>query len=335
MKAAVWNANGSLDVTERPAPEPGTGMARIRVESVGICGTDLHFYRGEFPSPAGLLPGHEVSGVVDAVAEGGAIATGTRVAVEPLRSCGVCPQCRTGQYNRCPARQLFGVSGRGGMADYMTAPEKLLYPLGDDVPPGMGALAEPVAVCVRGLRLGGVTLGDCVVVIGGGTIGLISAWLARVFGAGDVVVTARHPHQRAAAERLGARVANDRGEAQGLISGGADRVIETVGGTATTLADATSLARPGGTIAMLGVFTGQTPLPGLEFSTKELTLVGSNCYGMGPVRSDFAEAVDLLGRHWAELEPLVTHTFSLDEVNAAFDAAADKSSGSLKVHIRM
>lgn len=334
MKAAIWNAEGTLDITDRPVPEPTAGTVRLRVESVGVCGTDLHFFRGEFPSPAGLLPGHEVSGVVDAVGEGVSVAVGTRVAVEPILSCGQCAHCRTGQINRCVSRRLLGVNARGGMAEFMSAPERTLYPLAEGTPAGLGAIAEPLAVCVRGLRLGGVAMGERVVVIGGGTIGLICAWLARAAGAADVVVVARHPHQRTAAEGVGARVAADAKEAAGLVSGGADCVVETVGGTARTLVDATAIARPGGIIAMLGVFTGEAVLPGLDFSTKELTMVGSNCYGMGAVRSDFAVAVELLGQHWQELEPLVTHTFALDEVNAAFDAAADKASGSLKVHIR-
>ena len=118
-------------------------------------------------------------------------------------------------------------------------------------------------------------------VIGGGTIGLLSAWLARSLGAAQTVVVARHPHQRAA-ERLGAQVASEPAEAQELVPGGADVVVETVGGKSRTLVDATALARPGATLGMLGVFTGGTPIPGLDFSVKELTLVGSNCYGMGP-----------------------------------------------------
>ncbi len=335
MKAAIWNANGNLDIVDRPVPDPAAGSVRLRVESVGICGTDLHFYRGDFPSPAGLLPGHEVSGVVDEVGEGVSVALGTRVAVEPLLSCGECLHCRTGQYNRCVSRKLLGVSGaRGGMAEYMVAPERNLYALGERVPEGIGALAEPIAVCIRGLRLAGVALGSTVAIIGGGSIGLLSAWVAQSSGASSIIVIARHPHQREAAEALGARAVSDVREALALLHGGADCVIETVGGTARTLVDATQLARPGGTVAMLGVFTGETALPGLEFSTKELTLAGSNCYGMGPARSDFAAAVDLLDIGWGEMEPLVTHTFALAEVNAAFEAAADKSGGSLKVHIR-
>src|SRR5947199_5335098 len=95
MKAAVWNDRGSLDIVERPVPEPRPGWVRVKVSSVGICGSDLHFYRGSFPSPAGLLPGHEVGGVVDRAGEGAEVTAGTPVAVEPLASCGRCAQCLT------------------------------------------------------------------------------------------------------------------------------------------------------------------------------------------------------------------------------------------------
>jgi D-arabinose 1-dehydrogenase-like Zn-dependent alcohol dehydrogenase len=129
MKAAVWNDKGSLDIVERPTGEPKPGQVRIRVSSVGICGTDLHFYRGSFPSPAGLLPGHEIGGLIDAVGEGVALQAGTAVAVEPQTFCGECYQCRTGNHNRCAKRVLLGVTGRGGCAEMATVPAYTLYPL--------------------------------------------------------------------------------------------------------------------------------------------------------------------------------------------------------------
>ena len=158
MRAAVWNDQGSLDVVDRPVPDPKPGWVRIAVASVGICGTDLHFFSGAFPSPAGLLPGHEVGGVVDAVGDGVELAGGVAVAVEPLSTCGQCPHCLTGDYTRCAKRMLLGVTGRGGMAEYMTAPANSLYPLPPNLDGVEGALVEPLAVCVRGTRRAGVAL---------------------------------------------------------------------------------------------------------------------------------------------------------------------------------
>ena len=338
MRAAVWNDQGSLDVVDRPVPQPKPGWVRIAVAAVGICGTDLHFFRGAFPSPAGLLPGHEVGGTVDVVGEltgdGARPEPGQAVAIEPLVTCGQCPSCRTGDYTRCPTRTLLGVTSRGGMAELMTAPASSIYVLPAGLTGADGALVEPLAVCVRGVRRAGVSLGDRVLVLGAGTIGLLSVLAARAAGASQVAVTARHPHQQAAATGFGATVFASADEArEGLGESWADVVLETVGGRAPTLVEAVRLARPGARIGMLGIFEGTTKLPGLDFSTKELDLVGSNCYARAGARSDFDVAVGLLSGHVDAVRSVVTHRFALVDVNEAFRTAADKGQGSIKVAI--
>src|SRR3954447_16480679 len=152
MRAAVWNGDGTLDVVERPVPDPRAGWVRIRVDAVGVCGTDLHFFHGGFAPPAGLVPGHEVSGVVDARGDGVRVPLGAPIAVEPLVGCGECAPCRRGHINRCGRRTLFGVTTRGGMADFLAVPETCVWPLPSTLDVRDGALAEPLAVCVRGLR---------------------------------------------------------------------------------------------------------------------------------------------------------------------------------------
>jgi threonine dehydrogenase-like Zn-dependent dehydrogenase len=334
----VWNDRGSLDVVDRPVPEPKLGWVRVAVSAVGICGTDLHFFSGAFPSPAGLLPGHEIGGTVDLVGDSGAdpaLTVGQAVAVEPLVTCGRCSHCRTGNYTRCATRMLLGVTGRGGMAEFATVPATSLYPLPPGVKAADGALVEPLAVCVRGIRRAGVRLGDRVLVLGSGTIGLLSLLAARAAGASQVAVTARHPHQQAAAAGFGADgVFGSADEAtEQLGPSWADVVLETVGGRASTVKDAVHLARPGARIGLLGIFDGDTALPALDFSTKELHLVGSNCYATAGTRSDFDVAVSLLAGHLDRVRTIVTHRFALDEVNEAFRTAADKGSGSIKVSI--
>jgi threonine dehydrogenase-like Zn-dependent dehydrogenase len=339
VRAAVWNDRGSLDVVDRPVPEPKPGWVRVAVSAVGICGTDLHFFSGAFPSPTGLLPGHEIGGAVDVAGDSGgtepALTMGQAVAVEPLVTCGRCAHCRTGNYTRCATRMLLGVTGRGGMAEFATVPATSLYPLPAGLTAADGALVEPLAVCVRGTRRVGVGLGDRVLVLGAGTIGLLSLLTARAAGATDVAVTARHPHQQAAAAGFGADAvfgSTEEAIAQ-LGPAWADVVLETVGGRASTVKDAVHLARPGAHIGLLGIFDGDTTLPALDVSTKELHLVGSNCYAMADTRSDFEVAVSLLADHLDRVRTIVTHRFSLDEVNEAFRTAADKGSGSIKVSI--
>jgi L-iditol 2-dehydrogenase len=335
MKAAVWNEKGSLDLVERPTPEPKAGWVRLKVAAVGICGTDLHFYRGAFPSPKGLLPGHEIGGVIDAVGDGVALTPGVAAAAEPLVSCGVCYHCRGGDYNRCAKRMLLGVQGRGGCAEFVTVPATCVYPLPVGLSPEAGALTEPLAVCVRGTRRGQIESGQRVVIIGAGTIGLMSILTARAAGASEVCVLARHPHQAEAARALGADAIFDSAAAivKQLGDAPVDCVIETVGGHAATLADAVRIVRPGGVVAMLGVFEGAAQIPALDFSTKEVTLVGSNCYARHGARTDFELAIGLLRNHTKALTALITHRYPLDQINAAFSTAADKQSGSIKVHI--
>ena len=338
VRAAVWTDRGSLDVVDRPAPEPKPGWVRVAVSAVGICGTDLHFLSGAFPSPAGLLPGHEIGGTVETLGEstgeGAALEPGQAVAVEPLVTCGHCPHCRAGAYTRCPTRMLLGVTGRGGMAELMTAPATSIYPLPAGLTGTDGALVEPLAVCVRGVRRAGVGLGDRVLVLGAGTIGLLCVLTARAAGAAEVAVTARHPHQQEAAAAFGAMVFPTADEAAAALGDSwADVVLETVGGRAPTLTDAVRLARPGGRIGMLGIFDRAAPLPGLDFSTKELELIGSNCYARAGIRSDFDLAVSLLSGHADQVRTIVTHRFPLDDVNEAFRTAADKAERSIKVAI--
>jgi threonine dehydrogenase-like Zn-dependent dehydrogenase len=334
MKAAVWTDQGYLDVLDRELPDLRPGWARLKVAGTGICGTDLHFYHGVFPAK-GLQPGHEIGAWVDEAPEGAALASGTPVAVEPLITCRECYHCLGGNYARCAKQRIAGVTARGACAEYVDVPSYCLYPLAANVSAVDGGLTEPLAVCVRGTRLGRIGLGQRVVILGAGTIGLMSILTAKAAGAADIHVTARYPHQQEAARHLGADAVHPDGPSllSALGENEVDCVIETVGGQATTLEDAVQMVRPGGTVVMLGVFDGSPSIPGLAFSTKEVVLVGSNCYGRAGRRSEFEIAGELLSRNYDALKALVTHTFPLDQVNDAFKAAADKSSKAIKVRV--
>ena len=335
MKAAVYSGPGLLNIVDRKIPEPAAGWVRIGVTAVGICGSDLHIFGGMLGDIAGLQPGHEVAGVIDAIGEGVTLATGTNVALEPITACGICHQCATGHRNRCAKHRLFGVTARGGMAEYLSVPAECLHVLPADLNSNVAALAEPMAVCVRGARRARIALGDRVGVLGGGTIGLLSALAARESGAREVFVTARYPHQRALAESLGVTRAFATIEemVDSIGPESMDVVIETVGGKSDALTEAVSVVARGGTIAMLGVFDGSPKIPGLPFADRELTLVGSYCYARDSRIGDFAYATELLSKYRSQLPELVTHKFKLDEVSRAFEAANDKKSGSIKVQI--
>ncbi|MGE0622704.1 MAG: zinc-binding dehydrogenase [Pseudomonadales bacterium] len=335
MKAAVYSGREAIAVKERRLPEPEPGWVRIGVTAGGICGSDLHIYHAAMGNPKGMQPGHEVAGIIDAVGDDTRIPSGTHVAVEPILGCGHCHPCHTGRANLCGEVRLFGIALPGGLAEYVCVPEDLVHVLPAALSRSAAALSEPMAVCVRGARIGRIGLGDRVAIIGAGTIGLLSILTARHAGASEVLVTARHPHQQALARALGA----DRvyGSADALLEEvgdqHADVVVETVGGQTDTLMEAVMMARTGGRISVLGVFSGNPSLPGMPFFSKELTLAASNCYSRESDQGDFALGAMLATRHADAIEPLVTHTFSLDEVGKAFATAEDKSTRSIKVQI--
>jgi L-iditol 2-dehydrogenase len=334
MKAAEFLGPGSIGVSECDVPEAGPGWVRVAVSAVGICGTDLHLLGG-FMGSEGLRPGHEVAGIVDATGDGVEITHGLKVAVEPITACGACFQCGTGHHNRCADNRIFGVTTRGGMADYVTVPASCLHVLPAGLDDNVAALSEPMAVCVRAIRLGGVGVGDRVAVLGSGTIGLLSILVARSAGAGEVFATARYPRQAELARAMGATRVFD--SADSMLNEVGDQlidvVIETVGGRAETLTEAVAVASAGATIVMVGVFEGSPSIPGLAFLGKELTLRGSNCYAHDGRVGDFGLATELVARHRDLLPELVSHRFALDQVVEAFAAAADKSAGAIKVQV--
>jgi threonine dehydrogenase-like Zn-dependent dehydrogenase len=336
MRAAVFSDTGIIGLVDRRQPEPKPGWVRLAVSAVGICGSDLNLLYAHGGMSNGVQPGHEVAGIIDAIGDGVTLATGTSVALEPLVGCGACSFCRRGLHNLCPTVKLCGFTRPGGMAEFLTVPADAVYTVPGDMPAHIVALAEPMAVCVRGVRLANLALNDRVAILGGGSIGLLTITAARQAGAGEILITARHPHQRDMALALGADAVFDSSAALLRAVGDqhVDVVVETVGGRADTLAEAVAVARHGGRIVLLGVFDSDCRLPGLPFFTKELTLRASNCYGRECHHGDFAVATGIVERERDALGALVTHRFKLDQVAEAFATAADKTTHSIKVQVQ-
>ena len=338
MRAATLVSPGTFEFSEMEKPVAGPGEALVRLRSVGVCGSDLHFFRGEFPLPPGFVLGHECSGTVEAIGEGVTnVRLGDDVALELFNVCLTCANCRSGNYQHCAKRVASGLNAPGGLRDYMTLPSYTMYPLPEGVDCELGALTEPLAVNVHGLRLVNLRFGDRVAILGAGTIGLLAIPAARAMGATWIGITARHPHQKEMARALGAdRVfdATDDGvKALAGESGGADVVVETVGGHGDTLAQAITVAGLGARISVLGAFTKPVQLHPIMFFLKELSIHGSNCYGRAGRHSDYELALEIMRRNAAMLRPVVTHRFPLDRVAEAYATADDKSSGAIKVQI--
>ena len=342
MRAAVVAGPQAFEVKEVERPEVQPGGVLVRVRNCGICGSDLHFYRGEFPAIPGLRLGHEIAGEVAAVGEGvTGLSIGQPVAIEPVEVCRECAFCRTGRYQLCPERKLLGTMLPGGFAEYVQVPGYTIHPLPDGVDFEVGALVEPLAVAVHGLRQVGLSVGERVAIVGSGTIGLMALVAARAMGACDVFVTARYPHQAEAARALGAAQVVEAGDDAlrelSAAFGGRfpEVVVETVGGQADTLNQAVSLAQPGGRVSILGIFTGPVSLNATAAVLKEVLLLGGITYGRPTSRSDFELALEIAGRRIDDLRRIITHRVALADIERGFATAADKSQRSIKVTVEV
>lgn len=336
MTAAYCTGKERIDVREVDQPTLGPGEILLRVRACGICGSDLHFYHGALPANPNIPQGHEFAGEVAAVGDGvQGFAPGDRVAVEPLLRCQECGFCRSGQYQLCSRRVLLGTFAPGGMAEYVSVPAYTLYRLPEALDFELGALAEPLAVAVHGLHLAGLTPGDRVLVMGSGTIGLMSIMAARAAGASEVIATYRHEHQGRAAAAAGAARAVPDSEAAGLANEGIDLVVETVGGNAPTLAQALGLVRPGGRVCVLGLFIQPVQMNALAFMLKEAKMAGGITYCRPGLRSDFEIALRILEANAERARAIISHRFPLTEAPQAFVTAADKSTGAIKVQVQM
>jgi L-iditol 2-dehydrogenase len=338
VRAAFCDRAGEIAIREVADLTPRSGEAVVRVVACGICGSDLHWYGGA-GTPPSVCPGHEIVGVVTAVAGSAAVREGDRVAVEPLRPCRRCERCRRGDYNLCAQLSILGVHEDGGLADAVRVPVESLYPLPAALETLDAVLTEPLAVAVHGARLGGVGAGSRVLVLGAGAIGLLGVVAARWLGAVEILVTARYPQQAEQARRLGASTvfATDAEGRAGLREAAAARdidvVLETVGGSAPTLRQAVQAVGPGGTAVVLGLYDEDPPYPALTALIKEVRIVGSIVYNRSAGASDFETALEILRNEATSLRQLVTHRFALHDADRAFRTAADKTTGAIKIAI--
>lgn len=321
---------GEVALVDAPDAALGPGEVRLAVSHCGICGSDLHWFNGRGLLPA-FCPGHEMSATVGECGDGvQGWAQGDRVAVEPLARCCTCARCLGGDYHLCSNARLFGIHLPGGMADSLVVPAYCLHRLPVQLSSELGALAEPLAVGVHAARLGAVGPGSRVLILGGGAVGLLAAVAAQELGADRVTITARYDHQKELAGLIGCDRVLAPDEVYHL-DHQPSVVIETVGGSATTVADAVAVLEPGGRIIMVGLFEQTPSFSPLIAVIKEVHIVASMVYNKTAEQSDFETALDILVKRREVLASLVTHRFPLDDAQEAFSAAADKSSGAVKV----
>ena len=343
MKAALFDGKGVMELTEVARPEPGPGDAIVRIVASGVCGSDLQM-NADKTEPDEQPAGHEVAGEVVEVGEGvSPNMIGTRVAIETIghgRACGACYYCRIGQYKQC--LDLGPVEG-GGFAEYIKRKAMGCYTLADNLTWEEGALVEPFAVAIHGVRRGLLIGGETVLVLGAGNIGLTTIAAARALGAGTIFATARHEQQATMAKRFGADQVfqpDDPALTEALMDAtkglGSDLTIETVGGSRVEpIEQAIELTRRQGRFVVVGGYRRPLTIDWLPPMLKEQTIYFSSCYSILDGKHDYEVAIELMSSGRAPIREMVTHRYGLDDIQKGFETAYDKTTGSIKVQIHL
>jgi 2-desacetyl-2-hydroxyethyl bacteriochlorophyllide A dehydrogenase len=329
MRAIVLDQPGSFRVAELPDPTPGPGQIVVKVDCCGICGTDLHIMDGEFPpTPYPITPGHEFAGTVAAVGRDVSIdlPVGARVAVDPSLYCGYCRRCRSGRDNLCENWAAIGDTVAGAFAEYVAVPAVNAHRLPDGVDGQLGAMVEPLACAVHGLRRLGPVFGDTVLLTGAGTMGLLLLQLLVHAGAGPVTVVDRVSERLAVARKLGAaRVASGLDD----LDGERFEIAVDATGVPAVIDGATGLLDRGGRLLVFGVSPAEASISLSPFRVynDELTVTGS----MAILRS-FAPAAELIGGGVVDPRPLLSEPLPLEEFGEALRRV--RAGQGIKWHIR-
>jgi L-iditol 2-dehydrogenase len=317
MQAAQLIEIGIMDVGAISDPVPARGEVVVQIAAAGVCGTDRHILKGEFPSRPPVVLGHEFAGTVVALGEGvTSHNVGDLVACDPNIACGTCPSCHLGRINLCERLEAVGIHRDGGFAEFSTIPAHRALPL----PAGLGlreaALSEPLACCIHALDIAAPRPGERAIIIGGGVIGLLCLQLARLAGAETMLIT-RSPDRRRIAEGMvaGITVATP-GEARAAWPRGADLVLECAG-VASTVAEAPRLAARGGRVVVVGVLAKNemVMIEPFDLLTREVDL---HMAFVNPFTQ--SRALQLLVSGAIQTNPLITREIGREELPAILAA---------------
>ncbi|MGW1093531.1 zinc-dependent alcohol dehydrogenase [Streptomyces sp. NPDC002596] len=333
-RAITVERPGEHTLTTGPLPEPGPGEVRVQVAAAGICMSDREVYDGHrdpgyvrYP----VVPGHEWSGVVDALGAGVDPALlGRRTVAEGFRSCGSCERCRSGETSLCTSGyDETGFTRPGAFADHVVVPARLLHPLSDDADLRAAALLEPAAVVAAAVRAGVPEPGERVAVVGAGTLGLLAVQLLSALSPGELTVIDPRSERAGQALSFGASEARTPEEAM-EVNGRYDLVVETAGAPPTA-ADACLLARRGGRVVLTGMFApGAVGIDPVHLSLSQLTV--RSVFGASSAAWSYAVRAFTAGL----LDPaaLITHEFPLDRFAEAVALVGGGDPGTGKVLLR-
>jgi len=335
MYAAQLEGPEKARVIEVAEPKAGPDDVLIQVAAAGICGTDLHIFHGEYEATYPLIPGHEFSGTVVAVGEHvKRFKVGDRVTADPNIPCNRCPACQRNEPNQCESLAAIGVTRDGGFAQYVTAPEGNVFPIGD-LSFAQAALVEPLACVVWGLKRVQIQAGDSAVIFGAGPMGCLLLQAIRHSGAAKVVIADTVPWRLEQAAELGATetVVSDgqlEKRLKAIAPGGYDLVVDATG-IPKVLEQSFAYARPRGKIWVFGVTPRGSTATFLPYDVfrKDLTIIGSFA-----VNRTFQESIALIQSGDVRVEPLISHRLPLSAFREGIDMA-EHDPKRMKVQVTM
>ena len=325
MRALSIQRPGKAAVTDIARPNPAPGEVLIRVSTCGVCGTDIHIYRGDYIGTYPIIPGHEFSGIVELAGKGSTrCEPGTKVAVEPNIACHTCEPCLSNRQNFCENWSAVGVTRPGGMAEYVLCPESAVFPIGS-LSFETAAFMEPVSCILHGLSKLTIRPGDRVAVIGAGPIGLQVARTIAALGAGTLTLAERNTERLAFAQSSG--IGQCAEDARALASDTYDVVIEAAG-VPKLMPELLRITRFGGSILLFGVAPKDMPATVEPFTIfrKGLSIHGSYT----SVRNSY-QALRLLQEGRVAVADLITHRLALEEFEHGVDCLEQGTNGVMKV----
>lgn len=326
MRASVMTGPGSLVIEERPVPVPGPNQVLVEVAAVGVCGSDVHYYRhgriGDFVVNDPMILGHELSGRIAAVGEGVDEArVGQRVAVEPQHPCRRCKQCKAGRYNLCPEMKFYATPPiDGAFCRYVIIDEDFAYAVPDSMSDDAAALLEPLSVAITTMRKAGIVPGSSILIAGAGPIGVICAQAARAFGASRIVVTDLVESRRQKALKFGATEVLDPTQVDVSAIEPVDAFVDATG-VPVAVQSGIKAVGPAGKVVLVGMGADEYPLPVSHIANLEITVTGVFRY-----TDTWPAAIHLVQSGAVDLDAMVTGRYDLEHVADALDSDTDPAS---------
>ena len=333
MRKIILEAPYKMRMVESEIPQPKVGEVRIAVKRIGICGSDPTIYRGLHPYVTyPLVPGHEISGVIDAVGENvPADRIGERVTVIPHLVCGKCDACANKIYNFCEELRCTGAEADGAMCDYFCISSEMAIQIPDTMTLDDAALVEPACVAYHGAKRGSIKPGETVLIIGAGPIGVFCMQSCFALGAGKVYIADLDEERLALAKKLGAtdtiHVAT---QSIKDINDKIDVFYDCVGEKGFVFNQILEVAKRGSRIVIIGVLQNEYNIPKLpDFVQHELSLFGTTMY----VPTDYREMLELMGKRIVVTDGMISHRFGLEEIPEVLDMLDKRKEKTFKILI--